>query len=402
MRVALIVPGFSADEADWCIPALLNFARALAQRVELEIFTLRYPHRRDRYRIGNAAVYSLGWAQRRGPHSPRLWWSAIQAIRTRHREAPFDCLHAIWADEPGWIGAVCAQQLGLPLVVSLAGGELSRLPVIDYGLQRHQFQGRFIHWTLARANLVTAGSRYMLDLARPHVLGSQRLVLAPLGVDRDRFAPAHGAANEGAGASKTEPKSSISLPELHVRNEPLQMINVGSLAAVKGHALLLRAMRHVADELPESRLRIVGEGPLQSALRRQVAELELTRQVTLDGAVDHAQLPHMYRTADLFVQTSLHEAEGMAVLEAAACGLAAVGTGVGVLPELAERGAGMTTPADDRALAAAVLTLLRDPMRRVRMAHAARTAILDFYCVDTCVTRFIEGYSAIAARRLPS
>ena len=35
MRIGLIVPGFSADESDWCIPALLNFVRALAEREEL-------------------------------------------------------------------------------------------------------------------------------------------------------------------------------------------------------------------------------------------------------------------------------------------------------------------------------------------------------------------------------
>src|SRR2546422_820628 len=76
MRVALIVPGFSADEEDWCIPALLNFVRALAQRVELEVFALRYPHRRGQYRIGNASVHSFGYATRRGPASLALWREA--------------------------------------------------------------------------------------------------------------------------------------------------------------------------------------------------------------------------------------------------------------------------------------------------------------------------------------
>jgi len=272
MRLALIVPGFSSGEADWCIPALLNFVRALARQVELEVFTLRYPHRRSSYLIGNAVVHSLGWAQRRGTYSPRLWLSAIQAIQTRHREAAFDCLHAFWADEPGWIGAVCARRLGLPLVVSLAGGELSRLPGIDYGLQRLRVQGRLVRWALGRASLVTVGSRYMLDLARLHVHDPQRLVLAPLGVDSTLFVPTSVAASWDAEESRVESgcpmstpqvhvstalESSMSIPQSRIRAAHPTLINVGSLSSVKGHALLLRAMRHVAAELPEARLRIV-------------------------------------------------------------------------------------------------------------------------------------------------
>ena len=354
-----------------------------------------------RYRIGNAVVHSLGWAQRRGPYSPRLWLTAIQAIQTRHREAAFDCLHAIWADEPGWIGAVCAQQLGLPLVVSLAGGELSRLPGIDYGLQRYRVQGRLIRWALARASLVTAGSRYMLDLARLHVPDPQRLVLAPLGVDSDRFSPRNRTASRSDGASKTEPESSIPLPETHLRNAPSKIINVGSLAAVKGHALLLRAMRHVAAELPEARLRIVGEGPLQSALRRQIAELGLTRQVTLDGAIGpRAAAGHIPDGRAIRANVAARSpGDG----GAGGGGMWRAGGGDGGWGAArAGRARRRHHNQDDRALADAVLALLRDPVRRAGMAHAARAAVLDFYGVDACVTRFMDVYAACAARRVPS
>ena len=176
------------------------------------------------------------------------------------------------------------------------------------------------------------------------------------------------------------------------------LINVGSLVAVKGHALLLRAMRLVVAELPEARLRIVGDGVLEGALRRQVAELGLTKQVSLDGAVAHELLANLYRGASLFVQTSLHEAEGMAVLEAAACGVPAVGTAVGVLPELGELGAAVVTEPDERALADGMLALLRDPVRRAGMGQAARATIVEYYGVATCVARFADGYAEIVSR----
>ncbi|HET7034455.1 MAG TPA: hypothetical protein VFI42_02130, partial [Thermomicrobiaceae bacterium] len=60
MKLALILPGFSAAEDDWCIPALLDLARVLAPEVELHVFPLRYPPRRGRYRIYGATVHPLG------------------------------------------------------------------------------------------------------------------------------------------------------------------------------------------------------------------------------------------------------------------------------------------------------------------------------------------------------
>lgn len=396
MRVALIVPGFSADESDWCIPALLNFARAAGQRAELEVFTLRYPHRRDTYRIGNVTVHSLGWAQRRGTHSARLWWSAAQVVQARHRAAPFDCLHAFWADEPGWVAAACAQRLGLPLVVSLAGGELSDLPGVAYGLQRHPVQRRLIGWALRRADMVTAGSRYMLGVARAHVQASKLLMLAPLGVDGERFSPAPRGLPPDQGeltaAAEGTQARVVSEHRPAAGEDRATLINVGSLAAVKGQARLLRAMQHVATAWPGARLRIVGEGALRGALQREINALGLAARVTLDGAVTHEQMPELYRSADLFVQASWHEAEGMAVLEAAACGVPATGTPVGVLPELAERGAALAAGEDERALADAVLVLLRDPGRLGAMAGAARTVARDEYGVDDCARQFAEIY----------
>lgn len=370
MRVAIIVPGFSAAENDWCIPALLNFARAVAQLVEVEVFALRYPHRRADYHIGHASVHSLGWAQRRGVYSLALWDEAIRAIARRHHEKPFDLLHAFWADEPGWIGAVGARRLGLPLVISLAGGELSDLPRIGYGLQRHPLQRRLIAWALRSAACVTAGSQYLLDLARAHHL--KPLALAPLGVDTKMFCP----------------MSQVACPTFN-------LVNIGSLAPVKGQFTLLRAMRRVADALPDVHLRIVGAGPLKRDLIAEINRLALREHVTLCDLIAHDQLPTLYRSADLFVQASLHEAQGMAVLEAAACGVPIVGTHVGILRELAPEAAWAVPVGDKQALACAIIELAKDEERRKWMGHTARARVEEFYRVEKCVERFDEWYREV-------
>ena len=58
---------------------------------------------------------------------------------------------------------------------------------------------------------------------------------------------------------------------------------VGRLSAEKGHSVFLSAARLIIDELPQVTFLIVGSGPLETALKRQVASLKLERHVVFTG-----------------------------------------------------------------------------------------------------------------------
>ena len=135
MRLALITPGFSADETDWCIPALLDLVRELSRRHDVHVFTLRYPHRRSRYQVHDAAVTSLGHGTSGGLRRVPLLQHALAAILAEHRQRPFDLLHGLWADEPGFLAVAAGALLRRPAIVSLLGGELVGFPDIGYGGQ---------------------------------------------------------------------------------------------------------------------------------------------------------------------------------------------------------------------------------------------------------------------------
>lgn len=80
-----------------------------------------------------------------------------------------------------------------------------------------------------------------------------------------------------------------------------------------------------------------------------------------------------WRQADLFVLSSLHEGQCVAVCEAAAAGVPTVGTQVGILAEWTPNNLAVGVPVGDAtALASAIVALLRDPSRRSRMAAAAQ------------------------------
>lgn len=379
MRVALIVPGFSADEDDWCIPALRDLVGALARTDDVTVLTLRYPHRAGRYAAFGARVIALGGATRRGASSLGLWRRALAALRAEHRRRPFDLLHAFWATESGLLATLGGRLLGAPAVVSLAGGELTGLRDIGYGDQLATIQRLKVGLALRGADVVTGGSAYLIERAAPR-LGRRppgRLRRIPLGVDTGRFRPGPGAVGDDCPA----------------------LIHVASLVPVKDQAMLLLAVALVRHGGVPVRLRIAGEGPLEHDLRGLADALGIGEAVEFLGAVPHDRLPDLYRSGTLFVLSSRHEAQGMAVLEAAACGLPVVGTAAGVIPEFAP-GAAVAVPGGDAgALAAAIGALLSDPARRAALGRAGRARVATDYSLERATAQFRELYAGLAGAR---
>lgn len=144
---------------------------------------------------------------------------------------------------------------------------------------------------------------------------------------------------------------------LNLSSTPL-ILGVGSLAILKDFPTLIRAFSIVRSQR-ECRLAILGEGPDQQALERQVAELGLKKDVYLPGFVNN---PFAWmRVATVMVCSSLTEGCPNALMQALACGTAVVSTDcVGGCSEILEGGRwGRLVPvADAQAMAAAILATM--------------------------------------------
>jgi glycosyltransferase involved in cell wall biosynthesis len=377
MRVGLVLPGFSADANDWCIPALRNLVRQLATVADLHVFTLRYPGRPVRYELFGARVTALGGGEARGLGSAGLWRRTASALAAEHRAHPFDVLHAFWAGEPGFVTALMGRALRIPTVVSLAGGELARLRDIGYGGLLRRAERMKTRLALRFARVVTAGSAPTIESATAW-LGSRppwRMRRIPLGVDLAMFSPADVRPGDG-------------VPRL---------LNVASLSWVKDQATLLRAAAVLRERGYAFELEIAGSGPLQGELRSLAGRLDLDSTVAWRGEIVHDRLPHEYQRAQLFVLSSRHEAQSMVALEAAASGLPVVGSSVGVLPELAPAAARVAPVGDANGLADAIAGLLSDEPSRIRSGQAARSRAVADYGLELCTTRFHDLYREVAS-----
>lgn len=367
MRVTLITPGFSAHERDWCIPALLELARALAARCHVTVVTLRYPPRPHTYAVDGIQVEALGGGTVGGLGRLPLFARALRALRA----TPAELYHAYWGDEPGALATVAGRMTGRAALVSLFGGELVAIPEIGYGGQLSRWNRLLVRITLRWADVIAVGSRPIERLVRTR--GRTRGVVAcTLGVNARRFTP--------------------SGDRVNLTGRPA-LLHVASLVPVKDQATLLQALAHLRARHPRVHLHVVGDGPLRAPLVRLARSLGVADHVTFHGPVPHDHLPPFYRAADVLVSSSRFENQSLVILEAAACGTPTAGTAVGLVPELHELGVAQSAPTGDPlALAEATARLLDEDL--TALARRTREVIEARFSLE----RTVESLTALYAR----
>ncbi len=333
-----MLPAMPRDAADPLVAYWGPMARAIGTDVDLEVIALRFPSALPTYRWGRARVHCLPHGHLRRRRSPLIWRSAVQRLEALHRERPFSLIHALHGNEAGWVGALASLRLRLPLLVHLGGGEPVGLTRLAYGSQCHALERWQVATAVRLARRVTVGSAYQGQRAADRLgLNPARISVLPIGLDLAAFAALR---DRGATAPVAERFRRI--------------IDVAELNAVKGHDLLLRAAQPWLHSLPGLRLALVGGGPKCAGLRRQAAALGIADRIDWHGQVPNGALPQLLARADVFAHSALHEAQGLALIEAAAAGLPIASSRVGVTTELGVPNRQLAHPGDVDGLRAAI------------------------------------------------
>jgi glycosyltransferase involved in cell wall biosynthesis len=168
------------------------------------------------------------------------------------------------------------------------------------------------------------------------------------------------------------------------------LLYVGRLDREKNIELLLDA---VARMRAPARLLLVGRGMRTAAIDRAVALLGLRGRVELRGGSPPDGLPAYYRAADAFVFASTTETQGLAVLEAMACGLPVVAVRASGIEEIVVEGvSGLLVPGEAAAFAAAVTQVLTDRDLAAKLATGGREAALPF-ASTALIERLVVAYA---------
>ena len=166
-----------------------------------------------------------------------------------------------------------------------------------------------------------------------------------------------------------------------------RLLCVGRLIPIKGHLVLLRAVRDARRELPGLQLEIAGRGPLEPALRAYARELGIEDAVHFLGQVNPIQ-GAIERTA-ITVVPSLGEGFGMVALEAMERARPVIAASIGGLGELVEDGKTglLVAPGESEPLTRAIVELASNPERAREMGFAGRRRALDRFLEDRCTDR---------------
>ena len=369
MRICYLVPGFSRNEDDWCIPVLRDTIEHLAREVEVVVYTLHYPFRRSTYRAFGATVHCLSDRRETGLQRLLRWRELKRRVASDHAARPFTLIHSFWATETGFLATSIARRLGLPSVVSVGGGELARLKEEGYGSGLHPLQRYFVATSFARADALTAGSGWIIDqMPEPYRSRTQRL---PLGTNTTLFS---------AGAVRSGHR----------------LLAVSSLYPWKDLPTILRAVALAVGTIPDLTLDIAGEGVCLDQLRSLADQLDIASRVRFLGSVGHDRLPECYRSADLLLHAGLYESQGMIITEALATGLPVVATDVGVAHDLPSDLLYRVAPRDVEGMAAAILRSLADG-RHASAAMTKGVALIEReYSLERATEQFLVLYRGVS------
>ena len=211
------------------------------------------------------------------------------------------------------------------------------------------------------ASGIIAPSRFLADKLANIGCPEERLHVNPNGVDPQYFRPAPGV--------------------------PFRLLSVGRFVEKKAPQLTIRTVAKVIEQLPETHLEMIGDGPLLAPCKAIIRELGLAEKVRLLGARPSEKVAENMREASLFVQHSVTGADGnteglpVAILEAMASALPVVATKHNGIPEIVVEGeTGLLVDEHDvPGMTRAIASLLVQPEIAFAMGQAARKRVLTHF-----------------------
>ena len=294
------------------------------------------------------------------------------------RKESADVIHAHFGIEGVAILPV-ARKMGLPLVTAFYGRDASCVARDPSWLSRYQELFQQGATFLAEGPFMKST---LVKLGCP----SDKVIVQHLGVDLNRLSYRRRTLGTG---------------------EPIQILVAAAFVEKKGIEYAIRAFHEVHRVFPNTRLRIVGDGPLRPQIEEIVADLDLSNTVVLLGELDYPSFCHEMDQAHLFLSPSVTASDGdteggcpVSIIEAQALGLPVLATYHADIPEVVVHGeTGLLAPERDvPKLVENLAYLVKHPHEWERMGRTGRARVEWEFDANKQVTRLEEIYDAVRSK----
>lgn len=315
--------------------------------------------------------------------------AVVPVFTARHAEKPFDLIEG--PEYRADAAEVAAAFPELPLVIKLHTPSCL-IRAMDLTELTWTRKARFMLGGLRAGRIARPFWRYApkADPERAHALSADEIV-APSRAMQQRIQALWGLPPERVCVIPNVYEADARLLALAPETRTNRVLFLGRVEARKGVVTLARAIPLVLRAFPEARFRIVGRSlpdpvtgeDLSQRMRRILGEAAAA--VEFAGPAPYEEVPHHFAESDICVLPSDWEASGYACQEAMAAARGVVASAAGGMAEFLEDGRHglLAPPRDPAALADALVSLLRDPNRRVALGRSARERVVSTYGADT-------------------
>jgi N-acetyl-alpha-D-glucosaminyl L-malate synthase BshA len=178
-------------------------------------------------------------------------------------------------------------------------------------------------------------------------------------------------------------------------------VHLSNFRPVKRVQDVIEVFARVARVVP-ARLMLIGDGPDRSSAEQLARRHKVRDRIHFLGKQDNVN--ELLPVADLMLMPSQMESFGLAALEAMACGVPAIATRVGGVPELIEDKVNglLFEVGDVESMSAAAIALLNDPVRFQAMSDAARKTAQDRFCSTRIIPLYESFYDRVITRTASS
>jgi glycosyltransferase involved in cell wall biosynthesis len=312
----------------------------------------------------------------------RPLWDLHGFVRLKRflARTPYTIVHT-HTTKPGIVGTLAARTAGVPAVMHTV-----------HLFPFHEETGKVVTAAYVAAERLAARwcdrlvtvSDHQRDWALRAGIGSpEKVISIPNGVPSERAQ---------ANRSREETRAGLGI------GEAFMILSTGRLAEQKGLEYLIRAAVLLRD-LPEARIVLAGNGPLEQELTRLVSDLGLEGTVSFTG--HRADVGDLLAASDLVVLPSLWEGLSISLLEAMAAGKPVVTTSIGSNREVTNDGetAVLVPPKDPAALAAAIRSLAPDAPRREELGLQGQRRQREHYGLQRMLDAYLAEYDRLRRQK---
>jgi glycosyltransferase involved in cell wall biosynthesis len=350
----------------------VQLARGLADREDLDLHLLA--RRDDARRWAELAPRAAVHAEVPDRRPARLVWEQMRAPALADRLG-LDVWHGPHYTMPA--------RLTVPAVVTVHD-----LTFFDHPEWHERSKVAFftpmLRISAHRARALIAVSEHTAQRLRARLHPRAPIVVAPHGVDHERFHPAR----------RGEAADLKLLRNLGVR--PPYLAFAGTIEPRKNLPALIAAFARLVSTRPDLRLVLAGrDGWGAVAVRDAAASSGVTTHILRPGWLPGPALAPFFRQSEAVVYPSLEEGFGLPALEALACGAALVTTTGSAMAEVVGDAAALVPPGDTDALAATLAHVLDDFTLATRLRAAGPTQAAPFTW-EQSIDRHLHAYRLAA------